>query len=354
MSNSAAVGAQPPGARSRLGGLALLLLIVTALFYYKWGGSLRVLAAVGDTGRLAVSPAKLFEGGLLAGTRFYFGKIWPALTYGILVGAAVRAAIPARWIRRWLGDGATRPTFLGVVVGAPLMLCSCCVTPIFSGLYERGARLGPALAVMLASPGLNVAALVLTFALLPMRVALLRLGAAALIVVGLPAIVGRVLDRPRADPPPAACDVPASSADEADVDPSEDMRPAALAVRFGKSILYMTAITVPLIVVGVLLSGLIMPYVTSLTATGVVITVALVALVATCVALPTFFEIPIALMLLAAGAPVGAAVAFVVAGPIVNLASLFVLGRETRPRVAVSVAAGVWLVATVSGLVSTL
>jgi uncharacterized membrane protein YraQ (UPF0718 family) len=333
-----------------LGGLALLLLIVTALFYYKWGGSLRVLAAVGDTGRLAVSPAKLFEGGLLAGTRFYFGKIWPALTYGILVGAAVRAAIPARWIRRWLGAGATRPTFLGVVVGAPLMLCSCCVTPIFSGLYERGARLGPALAVMLASPGLNVAALVLTFALLPMRVALLRLGAATLIVFALPAIVGRVLDRPRANPEPAACDVSASAGDE---DPSDDLRPAALAVRFGKSIVYMTAITVPLIVVGVLLSGLIMPYVTSLTPAGVVITVAVVALVATCVALPTFFEIPIALMLLAAGAPVGAAVAFVVAGPIVNLASLFVLGRETRPRVAVSVAAGVWLVATVSGLLST-
>jgi uncharacterized membrane protein YraQ (UPF0718 family) len=350
MSNSAVVGAQPPGARSRLGGLALLLLIVTALFYYKWGGSLRVLAAVGDTGRLAVSPARLLEGGLVAGTRFYFGKIWPALTYGILVGAAVRAAIPARWIRRWLGDGATRPTFLGVLVGAPLMLCSCCVTPIFSGLYERGARLGPALAVMLASPGLNVAALVLTFALLPMRVAFLRLGAAALIVFALPAIVGRVLDRPRANPEAAACDVPASAADE---DPSDDMRPAALAVRFGKSIVYMTAITVPLIFVGVLLSGLIMPYVTSLTPTGVVITVAVVALVATCVALPTFFEIPIALMLLAAGAPLGAAVAFVVAGPIVNLASLFVLGRETRPRVAVSVAAGVWVVATVSGLLST-
>lgn len=350
MSNSAVVGAQTSGARSRVGGLALLLLIVTALFYYKWGGSLRVLAAVGDTGRLAVSPAKLFEGGLVAGTRFYFGKIWPALTYAILVGAAVRAAIPSRWIRRWLGDGATRPTFLGVVVGAPLMLCSCCVTPIFSGLYERGARLGPALAVMLASPGLNVAALVLTFALLPMRVAFLRLGAAALIVFALPAIVGRVLDRSRANPQPAACDVPGNAANE---DAAEDMRLAALAVRFGKSILYMTAITVPLIVVGVLLSGLIMPYVTSLTPAGVVITVAVVALVATCVALPTFFEIPIALMLLAAGAPVGAAVAFVVAGPIVNLASLFVLGRETRPRVAVSVAAGVWLVATVSGLLST-
>ncbi len=38
------------------------------------------------------------------------------------------------------------------------MLCSCCVPPIVTSVYEQGARLGSALAVMLAAPGLNLAA----------------------------------------------------------------------------------------------------------------------------------------------------------------------------------------------------
>ena len=350
MSNSAVVGAQPVGP-ARLTGLALLLGILTALFYYKWGASLRVLTAVGERGTLAVSPATLLDGGVVAATRFYFGKIWPALTYGVLVGAAVRAAIPSRWVQRWLGGASARPTLVGALLGAPLMLCSCCVTPIFSGLYERGARLGPALAVLLASPGLNAAALVLGFALLPLRVAGSRLAAALVIVFAIPALAGRLLERPAATAAEAACAVDAPVvASEGD----EDMRLPALALRFVKSVVYMTVITVPLIVVGVLLSGLVMPYVSRLGAGGVVLAVVSVALVATLVALPTFFEIPIALLLLAAGAPMGAAVAFVIAGPIVNLASLFVLGRETSPRVALFVAGGVWLVASVAGLLCTL
>jgi len=49
------------------------------------------------------------------------------------------------------------------LAGAPLMLCSCCVAPIFTGVYERSARLGPSLGLMLAAPALNPAALILTF-----------------------------------------------------------------------------------------------------------------------------------------------------------------------------------------------
>ncbi|MBV9945417.1 MAG: hypothetical protein JOZ69_01045, partial [Myxococcales bacterium] len=70
------------------------------------------------------------------------------------------------------------------------------------------------------------------------------------------------------------------------------------------------------------------------------------------VALPTFFEIPIALVMLQMGASPGAALAVLVAGPVVNLPSLFVLGRETSPRVALALAAGVWAIATASGLLA--
>ncbi|HEY6462546.1 MAG TPA: permease, partial [Polyangiaceae bacterium] len=140
-------------ARASAGGFLLLAAIVSALLYYKWGASLRAVTAVHQTGTLSVKPGILLEGGVLATTLAYLGKIWPALTYGILVGAAVRSAIPATAVQRWLGGRGVAPTLAGALAGAPLMLCSCCITPVFSGLYRRGARLGPSLAVMLASPG---------------------------------------------------------------------------------------------------------------------------------------------------------------------------------------------------------
>src|SRR5262249_34705895 len=124
-------------------------------------------------------------------TSAYFTKIWPALAFGIVIGAIVRAAVPASWITRTLGGRGIKASLAGGLAAAPLMLCSCCVTPIFTGLHERGARLSSSLAVMLGAPGLNLAALILTFALLPAKIALARAICALVIVLGLPAILGR-------------------------------------------------------------------------------------------------------------------------------------------------------------------
>jgi uncharacterized membrane protein YraQ (UPF0718 family) len=328
-------------ARAHFGGAFLLVMIASGLFYYKWGGALRVLERVRGSGQLGVSTSVLTDGGIAAATSFYFGKIWPALVFGIFVGAAVRAAVPSSWVKRWLGARAARPTIAGALAGAPLMLCSCCVTPVFTGLYERGARLGPSLAVMLASPGLNIAAIALSFALLPARVAAVRVVAALVIVLGLSAGIGRAMEKDVAPARSVACEVD-----------DDDVTLGQLLVRFARSVAYLTIVTVPLIVVGVLASGLLLPHIAMLTHEGTVFAVAAVALVGMLVALPTFFEIPVALLLLAAGAPAGIAVAFVIAGPIVNLPSLFVLARESRPRVAIALGAGVWLVATAAGLAS--
>src|SRR5262249_49794522 len=95
--------------------------------------------------------------------------------------------------------------------------------------------------------------------------------------------------------------------------------------------------TLPIIVLGVILSSFLLQLVpvSALGSTplrlGVVV---LVALVSVPLALPTFAEIPLALGLLAAGAPVGAVVALLVAGPAINLPSLLTVSRMTTPRYA--------------------
>ena len=120
--------------------------------------------------------------------------------------------------------------------------------------------------------------------------------------------------------------------------------------RLLRSLAYLVVVTVPLVALGVLGGALLLPYVGHLTSIGAVLGIAGVALVSVLVALPTFFEIPLALVLLQAGAPAGAAVALLVAGPIVNLPSLLVVARETHPRLAAALALAVWAVATVTGV----
>lgn len=342
--DSTNAAAELPRERTRPdGAIAAVLLAsaVGALFFYKWGGAFRTLQKTTATGKLAVSPDALLNGGVWLSTLHYFARIWPALAYGVVIGAVVRSFVSPAAVARWLGRRDGRSNVAGALAGSPLMLCSCCVTPVFTGVYERGARLGSALSLMLASPGLNVAALTLTFLLLPAKLAILRIAAAALIVLAIAPAIGKRLEN----------SVPVGKGPRSKI--AEEPQPASakeLVVRFAKSLAYMLLVTVPIIVAGVVLSSLLLPHATRLSAHGGVVAVVAVALVGTLVALPTFFEIPLAFLLLQLGAPPGAAVALMIAGPIVNLPSLFVLAREANARVAVAVGVSVFAVASLAGL----
>lgn len=320
--------------------LAALAALVLGLVYYKWGASYAVVSATAQTGTTSLRADAYLGAGVVGGTVNYLKKVGIALTFGVLIGATLRVAVPAERVARFLGGRGAPSMLRGAVAGAPLMLCSCCVTPIFSSLHRSGARLGPALAVMLAAPGLNVGALALTFLLFPARFGLLRLAAALVLVLGVGTALGRIFDEgARRTVAPTACPVP----DEVPL----SMR--NFAPRWFRSVLSLTLTTVPLVVVGVFLSSALGPSFGYLSAQGAILAIIGVAFVATLVALPTFLEIPIALSLVAAGAP-GAAIAVLVAGPIVNLPSLFVLARDTSPRLAALLFVAVWGAAALCGV----
>jgi uncharacterized membrane protein YraQ (UPF0718 family) len=323
-----------------LAGFVVLLAALSGLLYYKWGGAMRTIAGVQEAGRWTGTSQGLTTGGVLRASLFYFRRIWLALVYGLLIGAAVRAFVsPRRVVAMFAGGGPARRRLAGGVAGTPLMLCSCCITPVFTSVYERGAPLGSALSLMFASPGLNPAALLLTASLFPPQLAVARFAGALAAVFVLPPGLERAFPRTRLVPsrtPPPREDEPPGSA-------------TAFMGRFVRSLGVLSLTTLPLIVLGVVLSSLIMPFAVQLTSGGAVVAILLVALVAVVIALPTFFEIPLAMLLLSVGAT-GAATAMLVAGPLINLPSLFVLARETRPRFAVGVAVGVWLLAVCAGL----
>jgi hypothetical protein len=129
-------------------GLLLLLVIVAALVTYKTAGALSTIHHVSSAGTLSVRPGIIqltAPDGLAAGVRTfnYLAIIWPALAFGILISAAVRSFVPAAALSDVFTRAPVRAHLAAGASGSPLMLCSCCVAPIFSAVYERSARLGP-------------------------------------------------------------------------------------------------------------------------------------------------------------------------------------------------------------------
>ena len=327
-------------------GLTLLLVIVGALLVYKGTAALAVIAKVQNTGafqpraNVVPLPGNLAQVNVVARSMNYFLAIWPALLFGILISGAVRVLNPPRWLGQALGRGRIRPHLVAGLAGAPLMLCSCCAAPVFSGMYERSSRLGPSLAVMLAAPSLNPAALILTFMLFDHRIALTRLAVAVVAVF----LTGILIDRLFTVKP---IDCPTSD--------EESTRPVL--TRFLRSCLQVAVRTVPLILIGVVVSmaiALWLPVGTFASTNGRIVAIVLVALIAVPLAMPTFFEIPLALILLSAGAPIGAVVAMLIAGPAVNLPSLFTIARSTNWKVAGSVALSIFVLAVAGGLLVSL
>jgi len=191
--------------------------------------------------------------------------------------------------------------------------------------------------LMIAAPALNPAALILTFMLFDYKVGTVRLGAsiAAVLFIGL--IADRVLGETKVH-----CDRDNWQAEGRPADFLHFLRACArIALRL-----------TPVIVIGVLVSMIIVqmiPVRTFDSPAAKVLAIVVVAAFAVPLALPTFFEIPLALILLASGAPVGAAVALLVAGPSVNLPSLLTIMRSTNWKVAAIVASSIWTLAVAAG-----
>src|SRR6267142_7008304 len=320
-----------------------VLIIVGALIAYKSSTALGVIGKVSATGvfkpRGNVIPrVGASDAGLLTRTLNYFLVIWPALVFGILISGAVSTFVSPQWLSRLLGARSLRSQVIAGLAGAPLMLCSCCVAPIFTGVYERSARLGPSIGLMLAAPALNPAALILTFMLFDYKMGVTRAAAslAAVLFTGL--IADRIFGRTQ-----VRCDVD---------DWQTEGRPADF-LHFLRACARVSVRLVPVIVIGVLASMIMaqmIPVRTFDSTAARFLAIVVVAALAVPLALPTFFEIPLALILLSSGAPMGAAVALLIAGPSVNLPSLFTITRSTNWKVSAVVAASIWTLAVASGI----
>ena len=336
-------GVGTPGRRAQvMFQILVLVLLVVLLVNYKGAAGLSKIQHARATGSLHLASFRV--GTELAGvssfsnTITYLKIVWPALVFGILISAAVRTSLSRTPLHRIFGGSAVRDQAAAVLAGAPLMLCSCCVAPIFPAVYQRTRRVAPALGMTLASPSLNPVALTLSFVLFPVRISAARLAMALILVLVASVLVARII-RPSILAAPLTAEL-------------AEFTWVGLLTSYAKSLAYVSLRTVPLILAGIWASMWIMSRLplTSAAAGGRVVSIVIIALFAVLLTLPSLFEIPLALSVLAAGGPAGAAAALLFAGPAINLPSLIVIGRYSSWKVAATLALLVWAIAAVGGV----
>ena len=111
------------------------------------------------------------------------------LVPAFLIAGAISVFVSQASVIKYFGAKANKFLSYGVasISGTILAVCSCTVLPIFSGIYKRGAGLGPATAFLYSGPAINILAIILTARILGWQLGAARIIGSIIfsIVVGL-------------------------------------------------------------------------------------------------------------------------------------------------------------------------
>ncbi len=107
------------------------------------------------------------------------------LVPAFFIAGAISIFLDSSAVMRFLGPRAPKPLAYGVasISGGILAVCSCTVLPIFAGIHQMGAGLGPATAFLYSGPAINVLAIVLTTRVLGPSLGLARVIGAVVFAV---------------------------------------------------------------------------------------------------------------------------------------------------------------------------
>jgi uncharacterized protein len=335
--------------RVALGWMVFLLIAVLGLFYVKWfpyynrafvAASQHSIGKSILMGTASSAPAASWQAAL--DYALAYGKaIWQAMVLGLLLGSAVQALIPPRWVARALGEHNFGSVVNGGLMSLPGMMCTCCAAPVVAGLRAREAAPGAAVAFWLGNTVLNPATLIFMGFVLGWQWTGLRVVLGVLMVFGLGYAINRMVTPEQAQASRAAV---AKLVDEDD--------PGTAFSRWIKLLGKMSVRLIPEYIVLVLLLGAarawLFPHI------GPDIGNSLFWIFAFAVAgmlfvIPTAGEVPIIQAMLSLGMAAGPAGALLMTLPPVSLPSLAMLAKSFPGKALTFVAVAVVLFGMVGG-----
>ena len=99
----------------------------------------------------------------------YLIEVLPFLAIGFLLSGLIHEFVSSEWVERHLGGGGVKPILYSTLVGTILPICCLGSLPVAVSLRQKGARLGPVLAFLVATPATSISALLVTYGLLGLK-----------------------------------------------------------------------------------------------------------------------------------------------------------------------------------------
>ena len=99
----------------------------------------------------------------------YIIELLPFLAVGLLLSGLVHEFVPTGWVERHLGGKGIKPLLYSTVAGTILPICCLGSLPVAVSLHQKGARLGPVLAFLIATPATSITALLVCYSLLGIK-----------------------------------------------------------------------------------------------------------------------------------------------------------------------------------------
>jgi len=99
----------------------------------------------------------------------YLIEVLPFLIIGFLLSGLIHEFIPAKLVEKHLGGKGIKPILYSTLAGTVLPICCIGSLPIALSLHQKGARLGPVLAFLVATPATSVTALLVCYGLLGLK-----------------------------------------------------------------------------------------------------------------------------------------------------------------------------------------
>jgi uncharacterized protein len=112
--------------------------------------------------------SRILHGGIEAFLDYLSAHVITCLVPAFFIAGAIGVFVSQASVIKYFGAQARKVLSYGVasVSGTVLAVCSCTVLPLFSGIYQRGAGIGPATAFLYSGPAINILAIVYSARLL--------------------------------------------------------------------------------------------------------------------------------------------------------------------------------------------
>jgi uncharacterized membrane protein YraQ (UPF0718 family) len=99
----------------------------------------------------------------------YLIEVLPFLAIGFFLSGLIHEFVPTGLVERHLGGPGIKPILYSTLAGTVLPICCLGSLPVAVSLHQKGARLGPVLAFLVATPATSISALLVSYALLGIK-----------------------------------------------------------------------------------------------------------------------------------------------------------------------------------------